>query len=82
MSDNEIDTHGWTAVVRDQPKFFSVFKPQPAQAIDISAIHVPESDVARKTQAYAKAQLPEETYNHSMRVFYYGTNSIAECTSG
>ena len=76
MSDNtknhELASHGWTAVPRAQDKILAnVNKDAPAK-ISVSDIKIPNSEVVRKTQEYAKKELPEQTYNHSMRVYYYG----------
>ncbi|KAF2121397.1 hypothetical protein BDV96DRAFT_640789 [Lophiotrema nucula] len=76
MSDStknqELAKDGWTAVPRAQSKILAnVDKNKPAK-ISVDNIKLPNSDIARKTQAYAKKELPEKTYNHSMRVYYYG----------
>lgn len=49
--------------------------PRPAN-IKVSEITLLDTDVARKTYQYAKEELPEKTFNHSMRVYYYGTHSF------
>ena len=71
MSD-PLETYGWTAVPRSQSKFLDSVKPKPATKITTSDITVPSSPVAQKVYEYAKAQLPEKTFNHSMREYYYG----------
>jgi cyanamide hydratase len=71
MSD-PLETYGWTAVPRSQSKLLDSVKPKPATKITTSDITVPSSPVVQKVYEYAKAQLPEQTFNHSMRVFYYG----------
>jgi cyanamide hydratase len=32
----------------------------------------PNTELAKKTHIFVKDQLPEKTFNHSMRVWYYG----------
>ncbi|KAF2265814.1 cyanamide hydratase [Lojkania enalia] len=49
-----------------------VDKNSPAK-LSVNDIKLPDSDVVRKTQAYSKKELPQETYNHSLRVYYYAT---------
>ncbi|OKL59794.1 hypothetical protein UA08_04526 [Talaromyces atroroseus] len=36
------------------------------------SIPVPDTALSKRIQSYAKKHLPEATYNHSMRVYYYG----------
>ncbi|KAF2188205.1 putative cyanamide hydratase [Zopfia rhizophila CBS 207.26] len=71
-NNQELRAHGWTAVPRAQSKVLShVDKNNPAK-ISIKDISLPDSDVVKKTYEYAKSKLPEQTFNHSMRVYYYG----------
>ncbi|KAJ8102791.1 hypothetical protein POJ06DRAFT_55850 [Lipomyces tetrasporus] len=51
-------------------------KPTP---VDVAkAVKFPESAVVQAAREFAKAKLPPETFNHSHRVFYYGTVIIAQ----
>ncbi|KAK0750910.1 hypothetical protein B0T18DRAFT_435456 [Schizothecium vesticola] len=66
--------HGWTAVPVDSDAILQgkpyLHKPTPLLAVDIP---FPSSDpLVARVQAYAKSQLPRQTFNHSMRVFYWG----------
>ena len=75
MAQNEVLLNGWSAVSIDGMKLFNgkTYKtpPMPAKVEDIK---FPSDDpVVAKAQQYAKENLPLETYNHSMRVYYYGT---------
>jgi cyanamide hydratase len=70
-----IAEHGWTAVPVDPDAIFKgkpyLHKPSPFLVKDI---HFPSDDpIVAKAQAYAEEHLPRQTYNHSMRVFYFGT---------
>ncbi|KAH6634873.1 hypothetical protein B0J18DRAFT_32755 [Chaetomium sp. MPI-SDFR-AT-0129] len=74
MSD-AIAEHGWTAVPVDAEAIFNgkpyLHKPGPASVKDFP---FPSDDpIVAKTQAYAKEHLPQQTYNHSMRVFYWAS---------
>lgn len=72
-----LEVHGWTA----QPRSFSAFlgdtnalpAPEPQRVDDIP---LPSTPLANAVLEYAKRELREETFNHSMRVYYYGTQSI------
>jgi len=69
-----IATYGWEGVPRKvetllaQSEASSSF-PKP---LLVSRILLPDSPLARAVHEYAKAELPIETFHHSMRVFYYG----------
>ena len=73
MSD-PISTHGWTAVPRDAATVLNtrqeIKDPSPHRVQDIS---VPQSPLANAVTEYAKRELSEQTFNHSMRVYLYGT---------
>ena len=70
------ETHGWTAMPRDVSVFLGDTKglkaPLP-QTVD--SIAFPTTPLARAVLDYAREELREETFNHSMRVYYYGTPS-------
>lgn len=67
--------HGWTAVPRNPSVVLSekpyIHPPKPLAVKDI-AFPVKDAIVA-KVQQYAQEKLPPQTYNHSMRVFYFAT---------
>ncbi|KAL4973073.1 hypothetical protein BDW66DRAFT_162387 [Aspergillus desertorum] len=67
---------GWTAVPVDAGAIFNnqpfINDPKP---ISIKEIRFPDEDpVVNKTAEYARAVLDAETFNHSMRVYYYATD--------
>ena len=70
---NPIEEYGFSALARDPNVLLKGQKnntePQPQSVNDVS---VPDTPLARKVQDYAKQELRAETYNHSMRVYYYG----------
>jgi len=73
MSNPAIENYGWTAVPRQVSTLLSQSAASgPAKPIALSSIPLPDSTLATEVQEYAKRELPVETYNHSMRVFYYG----------
>ncbi|MCJ1436440.1 hypothetical protein MMC27_005819 [Xylographa pallens] len=66
--------HGFTAVPRDADEKIlkgakNVKDPIPLSVEDID---FPSEPLVQKVQEYAKAHLNEQTFNHSMRVYYYG----------
>jgi cyanamide hydratase len=68
----ELSANGWAAVSRSFTKSLEdVDKNKPAELLVNEAIP-PSTDLARKTCIFVKDQLPERTFNHSMRVWYYG----------
>ncbi|KAL2193638.1 hypothetical protein P885DRAFT_44883 [Corynascus similis CBS 632.67] len=67
--------HGWTAVPLDPEAIFKckpyLYEPAPILVKDID---FPSDDpIVTRAQQYAKQHLPQQTYNHSMRVFYWAT---------
>jgi len=69
---NAVENFGWSSVPRSHEallKDLSSKKPEPLKVEDIS---LPSTPLIEKVHAYAKSHLAPETYNHSMRVFYYG----------
>ncbi|KAF1993132.1 cyanamide hydratase [Amniculicola lignicola CBS 123094] len=68
----ELVRDGWTAVPRSQAKMLAnVDKNRPAK-IAVNQIKLPDTEVVKKTYEYAKRELPMQTFNHSLRVYYYG----------
>lgn len=66
---------GWTAVPRSLSAFLENASEANVKPHTTSDFAVPSSAVAVKTIEYARANLPAETFNHSMRVFYYGASN-------
>ncbi|KAK4126505.1 cyanamide hydratase [Parathielavia appendiculata] len=74
-AEDPIAEHGWTAVRVDADAIFKgkpyLYEPGPLLVKDI---HFPSDDpIVAKAQAYAKDNLPVQTYNHSMRVYYFAS---------
>lgn len=83
MANNEIAIHGWTPVVRDHQALLSgkpyINRPS---ALLVKDIQFPSDDVVAKVREHAKEKLPVPTFNHSMRVFYFGmADQLAIVTS-
>ncbi|KAH7068924.1 hypothetical protein BKA63DRAFT_422007 [Paraphoma chrysanthemicola] len=66
----ELFVNGWTAVPRSfQKSLADVDKNRQAELV-VSDATPPSSDIARKTEQFAKKELPEKTFNHSMPIGY------------
>lgn len=77
MPINEVEANGWTAVPIDAMQLFNgkTYRHVP-EALLVADMKFPSDDpLVAKVQAYAKEKLPEQTFNHSMRVFYFGMRS-------
>ncbi|EMD00898.1 hypothetical protein BAUCODRAFT_188070 [Baudoinia panamericana UAMH 10762] len=65
--------HGWAAVPRSFEKLLtSVDMKKNTQPLKVEDIDLPSSELAQQVLRYAKEKLSSETFNHSLRVFYYG----------
>jgi cyanamide hydratase len=71
-SPETIKKFGWTAVPHAQSVLLKDVSPWDPANYTVSEIKIPDSEVAKKAVQYAKDHLPEQTFNHSMRVYYYG----------
>jgi cyanamide hydratase len=68
-----IEKYGWTAVPVNLKTLVSQSQSSgPATPVSVSSIQLPSSPLAKAVHQYAQKELPVETFNHSMRVFYYG----------
>jgi cyanamide hydratase len=73
-STDTVSLHGWTAVPVDAE---AIFQGKPylhePKSVFVQDIPFPSDDpLVARVQAYAKEKLPAPTYNHSMRVYYWG----------
>ncbi|KAF2788732.1 cyanamide hydratase [Melanomma pulvis-pyrius CBS 109.77] len=71
-NNQELAANGWTAVPRSHPQGLSHVDRTSRAKISVNDVKLPDSDLVRRTYEYAKQELPEKTFNHSMRVYYYG----------
>jgi cyanamide hydratase len=73
MSNPAIEKYGWTAVPRKVELLLEQSEASnPAKPIPASSIKLPDSTLVKAVHEYAKKELAIETFNHSMRVYYYG----------
>ncbi|RKL51781.1 Cyanamide hydratase [Fusarium oxysporum] len=75
MLPTEVEANGWTAVpVSAKAIKDSVGQLVPTQTYTLQDIVFPSEDkLVSEAQAFVKARLSQEAYNHSMRVFYWGS---------
>lgn len=70
--DKGLVAFGWAAVPRSHSRaLYDVDKDNHAN-LDLDRVKVPDTPVAKRVLEYAESTLPERTFNHSMRVWYYG----------
>jgi cyanamide hydratase len=71
-SPETIKKFGWSSVPHAQSTLLKDVNPWDPANFTTSEIEIPNSQLAKKTMQYAQEHLPEQAFNHSMRVFYYG----------
>ena len=65
--------YGWTAQDRDPALVLNGRqKFKASEPLLVQDIALPDTALAEAVREYAKRELPEQTFNHSMRVYYYG----------
>ncbi|KAI0546193.1 hypothetical protein F4679DRAFT_558166 [Xylaria curta] len=78
-SADDVAKHGWTAVPCDANLIFEKKPIAKPSALKVADIQFPADDpVVAEVQRYAKEHLPEQTYNHSMRVYHWGVVIIKD----
>ncbi|TFY66888.1 hypothetical protein EVG20_g4205 [Dentipellis fragilis] len=79
MTDRDnVTFYGFTAVPRYPEVLFkdhpTATGPNPKQdEFTVESIPLPDSEVVREVKAFVKKELDEQTFNHSNRVYIYGT---------
>ena len=62
---------GFNPVLRSQAKILEGHQRE-SPYIPIGDIEIPDTPIVRAIEKYVKAELSPETYNHSVRVYFYG----------
>jgi cyanamide hydratase len=62
---------GFNPVPRSQAQILKGHQKE-SPYIPIADIEIPDTPVVRAVDQYVKAELSPETYNHSVRVYFYG----------
>lgn len=68
----ELQTNGWAAVPRSFKKSLAQVGQDEPAILAVQDVKLSDSEIFKKTYVFAKDQLPERTFNHCMRVVYYG----------
>lgn len=77
MSD-AIKAYGWAAKPRDPTLFLYEKASKDPVPQTVENIRLPDTPLAKSMLEYAKQELNTGTFNHSMRVFYYGKNLLLD----
>jgi cyanamide hydratase len=73
MSNPAIEKYGWTAVPHKVSALLEQSQASgPAPVLFVSSISLPSSALSKAVLEHAQGELPIETFNHSLRVFYFG----------
>jgi cyanamide hydratase len=67
-----LSQNGWAAVPRSFKHSLAEVDKNKHAKLSVAAVKLPDSEIAKKTYDFAKRKLPEKTFYHSMRVWYYG----------
>lgn len=80
MPSSEVEANGWTAVsVSAKAIIDSLGQLDKVPSYAVQDLEFPSGDtLVREAQAFAKARLSPEAYNHSMPVFYWGELSTSQ----
>jgi cyanamide hydratase len=70
--------YGFTSLPADMSKTKPSTGSRPAFNAE-EQLKIPQSPLAQRVHAYAKSKLPEQTYNHSLRVYAYGLAAARGC---
>ncbi|KFZ11728.1 hypothetical protein V502_07430 [Pseudogymnoascus sp. VKM F-4520 (FW-2644)] len=71
--EEDIKAYGFTAYPRSTAALLaSRVDPKQPHELSVEDIPLPNTPLVTAVLEYAKRELPVETFNHSMRVFYYG----------
>ncbi|KAF2719976.1 cyanamide hydratase [Polychaeton citri CBS 116435] len=78
MSKSNVEDFGWNEVPRNRSNL------PPERSANSTNVPIdfpkiwPTTEVVQKAQSYAKENLPQETYNHSLRVYCYGHTMVMQ----
>lgn len=72
INNADLPANGWDTVPRSFTKSLADVNQDHHAELSVKDVKLPASKIANRTYQFAKEQLPEKTFNHSMRVVYYG----------
>jgi cyanamide hydratase len=79
--EQQIKEYGWIALSCD-PKVWGGTKPFNKEPVPqlCKDVPLPDTPLVHAAMEYVRKELPEYTFNHSMRVFYYGKENKYKLT--
>ncbi|KAK3110775.1 hypothetical protein LTR53_014595 [Teratosphaeriaceae sp. CCFEE 6253] len=78
MHKPQTEEFGWLPVPRNRSNIPSKDSAK-TQADDVDFTQIwPSTDVVQQAEAFVKQALPQETYNHSLRVYCYGHTIVSQ----
>lgn len=71
--DEQISEYGWTALSCDPEQWggLTKYNKEPVPQL-VKDVPLPDTPLVKAAMDHVKNELPVHTFNHSMRVFYYG----------
>ncbi|KAK9234980.1 hypothetical protein V1525DRAFT_411355, partial [Lipomyces kononenkoae] len=70
---DSVTSYGLTAVLASASALLSTNHPSsPPPFIPVAETPIPSTALCQHINTYARSHLPEQTYNHSLRVYHYG----------
>jgi len=73
MASDPVKAYGWTALPLDVKVLLeSRTQQQTPEPVLVSSVPLPDTPLVKAVHKYAKQELAPETFNHSLRVYYYG----------
>jgi hypothetical protein len=75
IGNDGLSANGWAAVPRDFAKSLADVDKNEHAEMTVRDANPPNTNIVKRTHEFAKERLPERTFNHSMRVWYYGKRS-------
>jgi cyanamide hydratase len=77
-----VKAYGWTAMPRKVETLLSTRTDiKPPAPVSVNDVTLPGSPLVKAVHEYAKKELAPETFNHSMRVYYYGMHLTSNIIS-
>lgn len=79
--DEQIAEYGWTALPCDPEQWGGNKKNNRDPRVQLcSQVSLPDTPLVKAALDHVKQELPEHTFNHSMRVFYYGKHNLFDAS--
>ncbi|KAG9605931.1 putative cyanamide hydratase, partial [Aureobasidium melanogenum] len=79
--DEQIAEYGWTALPCDPEQWGGNKKNNRDPVVQLcSQVPLPNTPLVKAALEHVKKELPDHTFNHSMRVFYYGRHNLFDAS--